>query len=109
MEERARERIRNNKLMHEISKKKAERLIPLRRLLALREYPPDIIAFYAQGASLTRYLVGLKGRCKVLAFVNDGMDLGWDAAVPRHYDHAGVAELEEGWLAWLGKDDPESP
>src|SRR5262249_19563631 len=78
------------------------RLLPLTRLFALTQYPPrDVTAFYAQSASVTEYLVGLKDRKTLLAFVKDGMKKGWEKAVKTHYDIAGVAELEKKWLRSL--------
>ncbi len=56
------------------------RAIPLRRLFALREYPADVMALYAQGFSVTSFLVGLSNRQQFLGFVATGMNQGWDAA-----------------------------
>src|SRR5262245_53669462 len=54
------------------------RAIPLGRLFSVRDYPPDVMALYAQGHSVTRFLVEKKGRATFLAFLRQGMDGGWE-------------------------------
>jgi RNA polymerase sigma factor (sigma-70 family) len=75
------------------------RLIPLRRLLPMVEYPPDTAVLYGQGYSLTRFLVQARDCQTFVAFVKDGMSgNGWDKAVKRHYGFANVEHLEKSWL-----------
>jgi hypothetical protein len=77
------------------------RLIALRRLLPAREYPADPMVLFAEGYSLTRFLVGRKDRETFLAFVKQGTDDGWDRAVKEHYEFRDVEALEDAWLADL--------
>jgi hypothetical protein len=77
------------------------RAFPLRRLFALTEYPADVMALYAQGFSVTSFLVGKSNRQAFLRFVGDGMALGWDQAVMKHYQYRTVEELEQAWLDHL--------
>jgi hypothetical protein len=77
------------------------REIPLRRLFALKEYPGDVMALYAEGYSVSNYLVGLSGRPAFLAFVARGMREGWDRALQAHYQINSVDELEQAWLTHL--------
>ncbi|MCU0704068.1 MAG: hypothetical protein MUF18_08840 [Fimbriiglobus sp.] len=87
----------------------AERGIPLRHLLPMKEYPKDTIVLYAQGFSVSNYLIdrgggGLEGRRKFLQFLETGMARGgrnWDAAVKSHYGYDGVDDLQEKWIASL--------
>jgi RNA polymerase sigma factor (sigma-70 family) len=74
--------------------------MPLRRLLGLREYPQDVRAYYAEGMTLTQFLVERKDRATFLAFVGLGMRKDWDAAVRRYYGLDGVEELEARWRRW---------
>lgn len=89
-------------------------MIPLRRLFVLTEYPRDVMALYAQGFSVARYLVSLKGRQKYLEFVDHGQTLGWDYAVRSDYGFPSVDALEYQWIQWLragrgtGADEPSS-
>jgi hypothetical protein len=75
--------------------------IPLRRLFALREYPGDMMALYAEGFSISDYLVRTRGKPAFLAFVAHGMNYGWDNAVQTYYRYNSVEELEQAWLTHL--------
>lgn len=77
------------------------RAIPLRRLFALREYPSDVMALYAEGYSVANFLVSQSNRQTFLAFVAHGMQQGWDGAAQSHYRYRSVEELEQAWLAHL--------
>jgi hypothetical protein len=83
---------------------KEGRMIPLRRLLPMREYPQDVMALFAQGYSLTAYLVGEGGHAKFLAFVKQGERDGWDRAAKKHYGHKTVDDLERDWLQSVRKN-----
>src|SRR5262245_5979940 len=48
------------------------RAIPLRRLFALREYPRDVMVLYAEGFSVTSFLVARSNRPAFLAFIAQG-------------------------------------
>jgi hypothetical protein len=77
------------------------RAIPLRKLLSMSDYPPEVLALFAEGYSLTRFLVESVDRQKFLAFVAQGMREGWDKAVKAHYPYENVEDLEKTWLAQL--------
>ena len=84
----------------------AGRGIKLRHLLPMKEYPADTIVLYAQGFSVSNYLIdlgggGLKGRQKFLQFLGTGMQNGgrnWEAAISRHYKMDSVDDLEAKWI-----------
>jgi hypothetical protein len=77
------------------------RLIPLRRLFALTEYPDDVMSLYAEGYSVSNFLVnqgGEKGRQTFLGFVASGMKTrDWDGSVRTYYGYQNVNELERAW------------
>jgi len=75
--------------------------IPLKRLFSLRDYPSDVMTLYAEGFSVSNYLVGLSDRPRFLAFVADGMDNGWEQAVQSHYRFNSTDELEKAWINHL--------
>jgi len=85
----------------------SQQKFPLRRLFNLKEYhelngvPSGVMVLYAEGYSVTNYLVGLSGRPVFLQFVAIGMRNGWDQAVQTCYHVQSVEQLEEGWLAHL--------
>src|SRR5262245_45534551 len=93
------ERDRHDKMVRQILN--SGRAISLRRLLVLKEYPSEVMALYAQGYSVTSFLVGKSSRPEFLNFIADGMRSGWDAALQRHYQIRNVEELEQAWLTHL--------
>jgi hypothetical protein len=95
------ERNRHDKLVREVLNTHG-RMIPLRRLFCLREYPGDVMALYAEGFSVANYLVATSSRQTFLGFVAHGMSgNGWDSAVRTFYHYNRVEDLEEAWLTHL--------
>ena len=96
----------------------AGRGIVLRTLFRMADYPRDMIVLYAQGYSITSYLVdkgggGREGRTKLLQFLTAGMGNDWQPGVPQKYHGTPeswneacrkvygvdtVDGLEKGWL-----------
>jgi hypothetical protein len=83
----------------------AEKQFPLRQFLAMREYPADMRCLYAQGHSVSRFLIAAKGRQTFLGFVSDGLRRGWDDAVRDQYGYNDVEHLEQAWLDSLKTKD----
>lgn len=92
------------------------RMIPLRRLFQLTEYPRDVMALYAQGFSVANFLVSRGNRPYFLDFVAFGQQSGWEAAARQFYGFSSIDHLENEWIEWLragrgtGADrPPEAP
>ena len=84
--------------------------IPFGQMFAMKEYPRDVLPLYAQGHSLTRYLIGKHGQPEFLKFLADGMaDENWPRAVREHYGHVSLYALQDEWLAWVEKGRPILP
>lgn len=94
------ERNRHDQLVRQILNSPG-RAIPLRRLFTLTQYPRDVMVLYAEGYSVTNFLVGKSSRGAFLNFIGDGMRQGWDVAVRSHYGFNTVDELEQAWLQHL--------
>src|SRR5436190_15044789 len=101
------ERNRHDQLVRQILKSPG-RAIPLKRLFSLTQYPRDVMVLYAEGYSVTNFLVGKSNRGAFLNFIGDGMRRGWDVAAKAHYGFGSVEELEQAWLQYLrdGKSPP---
>lgn len=81
--------------------------IPLKKLLPMKDYPPNVMTLYAQGYSLTHFLLQRKDHKTFLAFVRQGMNRNdWDAAVKDHYGFDDVDALQKAWLATVLKTPP---
>ena len=88
----------------------AGRGIRLRVLFRMTEYPRDMLVLYAQGYSVSHYLVrkggdGREGRGKLLQFLGLGMQgnsaESWNAAASKVYGFDTIDALEESWLTAL--------
>jgi hypothetical protein len=83
----------------------------LRQLFNIKQYPPSgekVMCLYAQGYSVSDYLVKRGGRPTFLRFVGMGMQGQWDQAAQACYGHRTVEELEESWLKHL-RDTKNQP
>src|SRR5262249_59919534 len=76
------------------------RALRLRELFQLSDYPRDAMVLFAQGYSVTHFLVERGGRRRFVAFLKDGLT-DWDKAALAHYDFPNVEALETAWLASL--------
>ncbi len=74
--------------------------VPLSRLFVVEEYPKDLMGFYGQGYSISRFLVEMGGRPRFLRFVRDGLKDGWDSSTREHYELSNVRELDRAWKSW---------
>jgi hypothetical protein len=74
--------------------------LPLNRLFQIEDYPKDLMSFYGQGYSISRFLIEMGGRPRFLQFISDGVSQGWDIATRAHYNLANVRELDRAWRAW---------
>jgi hypothetical protein len=72
--------------------------IPLSRLFALHQYPPDVGSLYAEGYSVANFLVASSNRKTFLEFVAYGMQYGWDSAAQSFYRYQNVKQLEAAWI-----------
>lgn len=93
------ERDRHDKLVRRILNQNSQ--YPLRRLFAMDKYPRDVMNLYAQGFSVSDYLVKRSDRQTFLQFIAHGMQSGWDSAAVTYYRHRNIEELESAWLQHL--------
>ena len=93
------ERNRHDKLCREVLN--SGRAMPLRRLMNLENYPRDVMVLYAQGYSVTNFLVSQSSRPAFINFMANAMQVGWDQALQSHYRYRSIEELEQAWLQHL--------
>jgi hypothetical protein len=85
------------------------RRIPLRKLMAMKEYPSDmqdVLTLYAQGYSLADLLVQQGGKPKFLAFLKEAMQSGYDPALAKFYRYESTEVFEREWLKWVVAGSP---
>ena len=73
-----RERRRHDQIAVDLLARRGE--LPLARLFVIEDYPKDLMSFYGQGYSISRFLIEMGGRPRFLRFVRDGLKDGWDPA-----------------------------
>lgn len=95
------ERTRHDRMCRDILN--AGRGMPLKRLFSLTNYPSDVMVLYAEGYSVSKYLVESSDRSTFLNFVGHGMQWGWDDAASKYYRFKNVDEMEQAWLDHLKK------
>jgi hypothetical protein len=93
-----RERRRHDQIAESLLARRGD--MPLSRLFRVEDYPRDLLGFYGQGYSISRFLVEMGGRPRFLRFVKDGLAAGWDDATRAHYGLADVRELDRAWRSW---------
>jgi hypothetical protein len=93
------ERNRHDRLVVQVLN--SGRGIQLKALFRMKEYPRDVMTLYAQGYSVSRYLVERADRPTFLNFVAAGMQKGWDAAANEFYGFKSVDDLEATWIDHL--------
>ncbi len=80
----------------------------LRRLLDQPRIRPTDEVAYALSTSLTRYLVSVGGRPRLLQFAARSSSVGWDRAVKEYYGFADVDDLQKRWQAWVSQAERSS-
>jgi hypothetical protein len=79
------------------------RALPLRRLLAVSDYPDDPKALYTEGFTLTEFLVDAKDRKTFLQFLKQGKRDGWEKSLKENYGYSDIDKLEDAWLTAMKK------
>jgi hypothetical protein len=72
-------------------------------LFTLMDYPREVLVLYAEGFSVSRYLVEHSDRQTFLHFVNEGLNYhDWNSASQKYYG-VNVNQLEANWIDYLKK------
>lgn len=102
----------------EISKQEAmlieflqtRRGIPFSHMFGMTEYPSDVLPLYAQGHSLSKFLIDQRGKREFLEFLADGMDGGdWQRALDKRYGYRDLLVLQNSWMDWIRQGRPQLP
>ncbi len=81
------------------------RAMRLGYLFSLMDYPNDVMMLYAEGFSVSRYLVEQSDRPTFLRFVAQGMQNDWNGAAQKYYG-VGINQLEANWIDTLKQSRP---
>jgi hypothetical protein len=98
---------KQERLLIEFLTSRPGRGIPFNDMFRMTEYPDDVLPLYAQGHSLSVYLIGQRGKREFLSFLADGMtDDNWRRAVQAHYGFDHLLALQNSWLDWVKDGRP---
>jgi hypothetical protein len=76
-------------------------------MFRMKEYPRDVLPLYAQGHSLSTFLISQKGKSAFMQYLADGMKSeDWTTVTQQHYGYRGLGELQNSWLDWVQKGWP---
>lgn len=76
--------------------------LPFAQMFSLKDYPADMMPLYAQGYSLTSFLLAQGGHRKFIQFLEQGMQSDdWVNAVDTHYGYPKIGKLQTAWNGWV--------
>lgn len=76
-------------------------------MFALKDYPHDMGAFYAQGHSVCQWLIEKHGPRKLMELVRNGLaDDNWPRAVREVYGYATPLAMQQAWNSWVKEGRP---
>lgn len=75
-------------------------------MVAMKDYPTDLMPFYSQSFSVCEYLILIGGRRRLAEFAKEGARSNdWNAALRRYYEGRSLGDLQLEWVAWIGEWD----
>ena len=83
--------------------------IPFNQMLAMTEYPHDVMPLYAQGYSAATFLIEAGGRRQFVEFLQESISTNSTAALKAVYGIESAAQFQKDWLAWVQAGSPSSP
>jgi len=76
--------------------------IPFAVLFALKDYPQDMMPLYAQGYSLSCFLICQGGPRRFVQFLERGMETeDWASATNEFYQYPKLGNLQNAWNDWV--------
>jgi len=87
---------------------KTRRGIPFSAMFVMKEYPQDVLPLYAQGHSLSQFLIYQRGKREFMAFLEDGMgNENWPQAIKKRYGYENLLVLQNSWMDWVRQGRPK--
>ena len=72
-------------------------------MVAMKDYPVEVMPFYSQVFSVCEYLILIGGRRRLVEFAKEGARTNdWNAALRRYYEGRSLGDLQLEWVAWVG-------
>lgn len=102
------ERTKHYQLLYDFLK--TNRGIPFNQMVAMWEYPPDMLPLYAQGHAVVDYLLQQGGHGTFVKFLEDGLQTqDWNSALRTNYRYRDLSDLQLRWVDWVRDGRPALP
>jgi len=102
------ERVRQIRLLNQVIL--TSKHLPLEQLLKIKEYPrdmQDVLTLYAEGYSLSKFLIDTRDPQTFLIFLQDAYEDGWEKAFLQVYGFTSLKEVEQTWKEWINNGSQE--
>jgi hypothetical protein len=85
-------------------------------MFPMREYPSDMLPLYAQGYSVSKFLIAQGGHRQFVQLLERGLQherrlpvtVAWDQAMREIYGYQDLSDLQLDWLSWVGEGSLEA-
>ncbi|HMP78819.1 MAG TPA: hypothetical protein PKD54_05165 [Pirellulaceae bacterium] len=103
------EREKNHRMLMNFLTARPSRGIPFNQMFTMKQYPHDILPLYAQGYSLSRYLIMQRGKRHFVAYIQSGLERerpgqelsAWTETTQQYYGYRDLSELQVAWVGWV--------
>ncbi|MEM6363315.1 MAG: hypothetical protein AAF745_02730 [Planctomycetota bacterium] len=86
------------------------RVPPINVMLLATEYPDDVLPFYAQGVSLSRWLIAKRGPDAFLDLARVHRQTGsWTESFRQVYGYRDLRKVQADWMRWVQAGCPDIP
>jgi hypothetical protein len=83
------------------------RTFPANQIMMMREYPPNMLDFYYQSVSMSRFLIGKRGPQAFFALaVRQKQTNSWTQSFNEIYGYSSLAEFQTDWMGWVSNGSP---
>lgn len=104
------EKEKYRKMIRHFLREDVRKCLPFNRMVALKEYPEDVMPFYAQGFSVVEYLLAVGGHRRLVRFAEAGVkSKNWNVALREHYGFENLGDLQKNyWVKWVSAGSPKT-
>ncbi len=109
------ERAKNHRMLLEFLQ--TNRGIAFNQMFQMKKYPHDILPLYAQGYSLSKFLISQEGKRHFVDYIGRGMNAeakgnvlrAWTETTEEFYGYKDLSELQIAWIGWVRSGSQSIP
>lgn len=85
-----------------------KRSFPVNQILLAKNYPDDVMPFYAQSVSLARFLLAKRGPDDFIRLARSHRQSNsWSQSFRSIYGYESIKALQDDWIQWVSNGSPE--